>query len=219
MIVRRVLAMCLVPLAIVSGYSSGLPAPSATTTGRTAATGSRVAVVVDTSQATANSMNFLRSAVATLITRLPEGTEVLLATTGRRLQVRVAPTVDRRKAADSANAMTSDGGPTVLLDGLLEIDERFMRNVNGRNGVFVLVTGDGSESSKSEGTAFNSWLATLSARSIVAHAVVLKTGNGVPEVVAKAIAGATGGRCETIGSAALLQDKMEAIAAMVAQLR
>ncbi|HZR25930.1 MAG TPA: hypothetical protein VFA59_20185, partial [Vicinamibacterales bacterium] len=89
-----------------------------------------VAVMVDTSQATAASMNLVRTAVATFIGGLPPVDEVLLATTGRRMQVRVAPTTDRKKAVDSANGMTADGGPTVLMDGLLEIDSRFIRKGN-----------------------------------------------------------------------------------------
>jgi hypothetical protein len=40
---------------------------------------------------------------------------------------------------------------------------------------------------------------------------VLKSGNGPPEVIANALAQATGGRCETIGNAGLLQEKMSAI--------
>ena len=185
------------------------------TTG-SAAVGTRVAVLVDTSQGTAASMTFLRSAVASLITGLPEGTEVLLATTGRRLQVRVPPTIDRRKAADSAAAMTSDGGATVLMDGLLEVDERFMRTASDRTSVFVIVTSDGSESSRTDPDAFNAWLRTLPPRGVVAHAVVLKSGNGVPEVVANAIAQATGGRCETIGNAGLLKEKMDALSGRLA---
>jgi hypothetical protein len=173
----------------------------------------RVAVLVDTSQGTAGAMNFLRPALATLIAGLPEGTEVLLATTGRRLQVRVQPTADRKKAADSANGMASDGGGTVLMDGLLEIDDRFMKKAANRKPVFIVVTSDGSESSRTEGDAFNAWLRTLAQRGVVAHAIVLKSGNGLPEVVANALTQATGGRCETIGNPGLLKEKTDALGA------
>ena len=172
-----------------------------------------VAVMVDTSQATAASMNLVRTAVATFIGGLPPVDEVLLATTGRRMQVRVAPTTDRKKAVDSANGMTADGGPTVLMDGLLEIDSRFIRKGN-RNATFVIVTGDGTESSKGEPDAFNAWLKVLSTRGLVAHAVVLKSSsNGLPEVIANAVVQATGGRLETIGNAGSLLEKLDGIAA------
>jgi len=182
--------------------------------------GMRVAVVVDTSQATVGSFNLVRPAASTLIEGLPEGTEVLLATTGRRMQVRVPPTTDRKKLLDSARGLTSDGGPTVLMDGLLEIDERFMRKANDRKPVFVIVTGDGSEGSvRTDGAAFNTWLRTLAPRGVVAHAVVLKSGNGLPEVVANAMTQATNGHFETIGNAGLLQGKMEALAALLSNGR
>jgi hypothetical protein len=173
----------------------------------------RIAVLVDTSQATAGAMSFLRSSVAALIAGLPEGTEVLLATTGRRLQVRVPPTLDRKKAADSANGMASDGGGTVLMDGLLEIDDRFMKKAADRKSIFIVVTADGSENSRTEGDAFNAWLRTLPSRGVVAHAIVLKSGSGLPEVVANALTQATGGRCETIGNPGLLKEKTDALGA------
>src|SRR5215831_15269024 len=115
----------------------------------------RVAILVDTSQATAGSINFVRSAVSTLIARLADDTEVVIVTTGRRAQVRTPPTTDRKKAQDSANGLTADGGGTALMDGLVEVDERFMRKAGDRKPVFVVVTGDGSENSKIDGDAFN----------------------------------------------------------------
>lgn len=173
----------------------------------------RVAILVDTSQATAGAMNFVRAATAALISGLPDDTEVLLATTGRRLQVRLAPTTDRQKALGSTKGLTSDGGPTVLMDALLEIDDRFMRKSADRAPVFVILTGDGSESSKTDGDQFNSWLKTLPARHIAAHAVILKNGNGVPEVVAHALCQATQGRCEAVGNGGLLEERMASLAA------
>lgn len=177
-----------------------------------------VAVLVDTSQATATSTNFLRSSVAAFIGGLSPTTDVLLATTGRRLQVRLAPTADRKKAIESANGITSDGGPTVLMDGLLEVDSRFIKKAN-RKATIVIITGDGSESSRGEPDAFNEWLRTLATRGIVAHAVVLKSGsNGLPEVVANAVVRSTGGRLETIGNPGLLKEKMDLLLAKITEL-
>jgi VWA domain-containing protein len=173
----------------------------------------RVAMLVDTSQATAGAMNFVRSAVGALIAGLPDDTELLLATTGRRVQVRLAPTTDRQKALASAKGLTSDGGPTVLMDALLELDDRFMRKSVDRTAVFVILTGDGSESSKTDGDQFNTWLKTLPGRGLAAHAVILKNGNGVPEVVAHALCQATQGRCEAVGNGGLLAEKMASLAA------
>ena len=137
---------------------------------------------------------------------------MLLVTTGRRVQVRVPPTTDHKKLEDSARGLLSDNGPTPLADALLEIDERFMTAKN-RRPVFVILTGDGSESStRSDDKQFGSWLDHLAARGVRAHAVVLKTGNGVPEAIAGAVVRATGGHFETVSSGTALGDKLKSIA-------
>jgi len=48
---------------------------------------------------------------------------------------------------NAANGLFSDGGATPLMDALMEVDDRFMRKVEDRWPVFVLVSGDGAESS------------------------------------------------------------------------
>jgi Mg-chelatase subunit ChlD len=171
----------------------------------------RIAILVDTSAGTSSSLHLIKSAVASFAESLPDGPEVMLVSTGRRMQVRVPPTTDRKKVAQSANGLSADGGPTPLMEGVLEVDERFMRK--GVRPVYVLVTSDGSESS-AQGTSekFNAWLPTLGPRHAVAHAVVLKSANGFPEQVAKALAQASGGVFETIGNAGVLGDRLKAIA-------
>jgi hypothetical protein len=171
----------------------------------------RIAILVDTSAGTSTSLHVIKSAVASFVETLPDGAEILLVSTGRRTQVRLPPTTDRKKVAQSANGISADGGPTPLMESVLEIDERFMRR--GVRPVYVLVTSDGSESS-AQGTAdkFNAWLPTLGARHAVAHAIVLKSGNGFPEQVARALVQSTGGVFETIGNAGVLGDRLKVIA-------
>jgi Mg-chelatase subunit ChlD len=171
----------------------------------------RIAILVDTSLGTSTSLHLIKSAVASFIEALPEGPEVMLVSTGRRAQVRVQPTTDRKKVAQSVNGISSDGGPTPLMEAVLEVDERFMRK--GVRPMYVLVTSDGSESSaQGTGEKFNAWLPTLGPRHAVAHAVVLKSGNGFPEQIARALVQATGGVFETIGNAGLLADRLKVIA-------
>lgn len=195
-------------LSLIAAALVSLTAPAAA---RQSAAPMRLAVLVDTSAGTSTSLHLIKSAVASFIEALPDGLEVLLVSTGRRTQVRVPPTTDRKRVAESANGLSADGGPTPLMESILEIDERFMRK--GVRPVYVLVTSDGSESSR-QGTAekFNAWLPTLAPRHAVAHAVVLKLGNGFPEQIAKALVQATGGVFQTIGNAGALGDRLEAIA-------
>jgi hypothetical protein len=173
----------------------------------------RIALVVDTSAGTSSSLHLLRASLAEFVDTLPPGPEMLLASTGRRMQVRVPPTADHQKVAQSLRGLTADGGPTPLIDAVLEIDERFMRKPTLLAPVYVIVTGDGSENSAPlSGEKFNAWLQTLSARGVAAHAVVLKTGVGLPEQVVKAMTQATRGHFGTIGNAAGLGEALKPIA-------
>ncbi|HEY1911376.1 MAG TPA: VWA domain-containing protein, partial [Vicinamibacterales bacterium] len=85
----------------------------------------RIALMVDTSAATSGSITLIREGVVAFLDALPPEHEVLLVSTGRRTQVRVPPTTDRKKLKDSARGLSNDNGPTPLIDGLLEIDGRF----------------------------------------------------------------------------------------------
>lgn len=170
----------------------------------------RLALLVDTSDGTKPAITQLRSAVAGFLDALPPGHELLLVSTGRRTQVRVPPTTDYEKVRKSANSLTVDGGATPLGDALVEIDRRFMKGVEGRSPRFVVVTGDGSESSV--GTeAFNAWLQTTPGR-IVVDAIVIKTGNGVPEAMVRAVTQATHGKLDMVGITGGVVDKLSALA-------
>ena len=151
--------------------------------------------------------------MTTFLDALPPDVEVLIVSTGRRIQVRQMPTTDRKKAKDSVTGLMADGGPTPLMDALRDIDERFLRGPGDRWPVFVIVTGDGSENSKNtDAPSFNAWLRTLPPRRIVAHAIVLKTTDGFAETIARMVVQATGGHLETVGNGGLLAARLKALA-------
>lgn len=173
-------------------------------------------MIVDTSEATSGPMNHLRDAVAGFFDALPAGEEALLASTGRRVQVRVPPTTDHAALRGSAASLTSDLGPTALLDALHQIDDRFMRTARDRRPVWILLTGDGVESSTpADVDWFNAWLPSLRARGHVAHALVFKTGNGMPETIARLLAQSTGGHFETVGAGAMLPARFKALVELI----
>lgn len=169
----------------------------------TAARAMRVALLVDTSAATASAIVQIRAAVSAFLEALPPEHEVLLVTTGRRTQVRVPPTTDRAKLKGSASGMLSENGPTALMDSLVAVDDRFMRKAGERWPVFVIITGDGSESSKEvEEKGFNRWIGELSQRGVSANAIVLKAASvGLPEAIASMLAQATHGHYAPLGLA------------------
>src|SRR5262249_22013718 len=176
----------------------------------------RIALLVDTSAATSGILQLVRPALVSLIDAVPADAELLLVSTGRRTQVRVPPTADREKVKRSATSLLADGGATTLIDALMEVDQRFMQKASDRSPVFVILTGDGSESSGTDGTAFTAWLRGLAARHVTAHAVVVKSGNGAAEIVARAASQATGGLFETVSSGTL-DLAIKAVVARIAQ--
>src|SRR5262249_40996974 len=81
----------------------------------------------------------------------------------------------------SASAMLSENGPTALMDALVDVDERFMRKTGDRWPVFVILTGDGNDSSKTDEQEFNRWMADIRRRGVSVNAIVLKASTlGLP---------------------------------------
>lgn len=177
----------------------------------------RIALLVDTSAGTREDLPQLRRGLTALLAAIPDDQEIALISTGRRVETRVPPTLDRKKLQNSVNSLLPGDGPTPLMDAIIEVDERFMRNAGNRSPLFVIITGDGSESSKLvEGETFNRWLTTLQRRRVVAHAIVLKKGNGIPEVIAAAVARITGGYFEAVGTGALLATRLQSLGEQIA---
>ena len=176
----------------------------------------RIALIVDTSAATASVLQLLRPAVIALVDAVPADADLLLVSAGRRAQVRVPPTTDHARIKSSVQGLVADGGPTPLIDALLEIDDRFMKKAADRWPVYVIITGDGSESSRTEGDVFSNWLTTLAARHVSGHAVVIKTGNGLPESIARAVTQAAPGHFETV-SGGNVEKALKSLGTLIAE--
>ena len=174
----------------------------------------RIALMLDTSDAAASALTHIRAAVANFLDALPPEDEVILITTGRQVRVRVPPTTDRKKLKDAAAGLFTDGAGTVLMDGLLEIDERFFKKADDRWPVYVIFTSDGTESSTgSREKEFMKWTPMLGPRGVTVHAFVFKTpkGSGMPDVVAENLTQNTGGRYDVMNTTTALPDKMKAL--------
>ena len=179
----------------------------------------RIALMLDTSDAAASALTHMRAAVANFLDALPPEDEVILITTGRQMRVRVPPTTDRKKLKDAAAGLFTDGAGTVLMDGLLEIDERFYKKADDRWPVFVIFTSDGTESSTgSREKEFMKWTPLLGPRGFTVHAFVLKTpkGSGMPDVVVENLTHNTGGRYDVMNTTTALPDKMKALGEQLA---
>jgi hypothetical protein len=175
----------------------------------------RIALLVDTSAATASAIVQIRAAVVAFLDALPPEHEVLLVTTGRRTQVRVPPTTDRTKLKGNVSGMLPELGPTALLDSLAAVDARFMRKAGDRSPVFVVLTADGSENSHDlDQKGFNQWVDDIVRRRVSVNAILLKTSaNGVPESIASGLAQATNGHYVSMGIAGNIAEAMAQLAA------
>jgi hypothetical protein len=179
----------------------------------------RIALFLDTSDAAASALTHMRAGTLAFLDALPPEDEVLLVTTGRQARVRVQPTTDRKKLKDTAGGLFTDGAGSVLMDGLLEIDDRFFKKAQDVWPVFVLFTSDGTESSAgAREKEFTKWAAALGGRGVTVHALVLKTNKsgGMPDVVATNLTQNTGGRYDMMNTTNALPDKMKALAQQLA---
>ncbi len=174
----------------------------------------RIALMLDTSDAAASALTHMRAGAIAFLDALPPEDEVLLVTTGRQMRVRVPPTTDRKKLKDTAAGLFTDGAGTVLMDGLLELDDRFFKKADDRWPVFVIFTSDGTEASTgSREKEFMKWSPLLGPRGITVHAFVLKTpkGSGTPEIVAENLTQNTGGRYDVMNTTTALPEKLKAL--------
>lgn len=180
----------------------------------------RIALILDTSDAAAPAINHLRAGVIAFLDALPPEDEVLLVTTGRQVRVRVPPSTDRKKLKDTAAGLFSDGGGTVLMDALLELDERFYKKgADDRWPEFVIFTSDGTEGSAgAREKEFQKWALALAPRGITSHAFVFKTpkGSGMPEVIAENLSQNTSGRYDVMNTTTALPEKMKALGEQLA---
>ena len=174
----------------------------------------RIALMLDTSDAAAPALTHMRAGALAFLDALPPEDEVILITTGRQMRVRVPPSTDRKKLKDTAAGLFTDGAGTVLMDGLLEIDDRFFKKSDDRWPVFVIFTSDGTEGSQgAREKEFLKWSPLIGARGITVHAFVMKTpkSSGMPEIVAENLTQNTGGRYDVMNTTTALPEKMKAL--------
>lgn len=178
----------------------------------------RIALLVDTSDGMNTALNHIRAGLIAFLEAVPPEAEVVLISTGRQMRVRVPPTKDRKKLTDAAAGLFMDGGGTVLIDGLLETDERFIKKAEDRWPVFVIITSDGTEGSAgAHEKEFNQWALTIGSRGASVHALVLKAkGSGLPEIVASTLTQNAGGRYDFMNTTNALPEKMKTLGLQLA---
>ncbi|HMD33726.1 MAG TPA: hypothetical protein VKH42_02105, partial [Vicinamibacterales bacterium] len=109
----------------------------------------RIALLVDNGPLMTTIIKELRAGLAAFFDEAPARHEIVFATLGRRFVVREPMTDDYARLKKSAAVLLAEhDGPTLLLDGILEADDKFFRTTRDRELIMVIVTTDNADSSK-----------------------------------------------------------------------
>jgi Mg-chelatase subunit ChlD len=190
--------------------------PRTVTRVKVAADPMRIVLLVDTSHNVQPSIDAIRTAVQTFVDGIPPQHEIALITIGNTPVVRQAPTTDHVKLKDLAKKLTTSGS-TILLSGLLEMYDRFLRNATDRWPLMVIVTSDGEEGSSGGDTAkFTAAAQDMQMKDVIVHAVVLSVmGQGLEVQISRALTQATAGHYDSISAASALPAKMDELAKII----
>ena len=139
----------------------------------------KVALLVDNSDAAAQSLNPLRDGLSAFLDALPPEHEVGLFTIAGQVRRRVDFTTDRDELKERASGLFVDRNTGVIyIDGLVETWERRFDDDDAWP-VFVALVYDGAEGSRStQQDEFNEFAFELQMRAATVHAVLVSTRGG-----------------------------------------
>jgi VWA domain-containing protein len=182
-----------------------------------ATTPMRIVLMVDASGPAARFIPDFRSALNVFVDALPPEHEVVLVSISDQLRVRMPPTTDRARLRTAIANFSADGGGTVLVDGVLEADRRFLRAAD-RWPVFVVLT---TATTLTHGSVpveeFNAFLHNFSVRAGSAHTIVVRgaQAGGLNAEVARVMAETSHGLFDQLAITNSLPDRMKVIAARI----
>jgi hypothetical protein len=107
----------------------------------------KLTVLVDNSQATANAFVQLREGLRGLFEELPAGVEMSLLTIAPQPRWVVRPTRDRQKVIESIGLISPDSGAAKFLDALVEAGNRIAKDEGRHFPVILIIGSDGIEGS------------------------------------------------------------------------
>ena len=168
----------------------------------------KVALLVDNSDAAAQSLNPLRDGLSAFLDALPPEHEVGLFTIAGQVRRRVDFTTDREELKERATGLFVDRNTGVIyIDGLVETWERRFDDDDAWP-VFVALVYDGAEGSRSvQQDEFNRFAFELQMRAATVHAVLVSTrGGNVQTEVSTFLARNTGGTYRALAAATALPD-------------
>ena len=109
----------------------------------------RIVILVDNSQALIDEMPLVRRGLRQFLNSLPQNHELMLVTTGGQMNIRVQPTRDYLDVLQAANEIqVNQSSGNALLATVEEIYERYLRGVERRYLVLVIISNDGADMSQ-----------------------------------------------------------------------
>jgi hypothetical protein len=140
----------------------------------------RIALLVDNGDEAVGVLKPLRTGLQAFIDGIPAQDEVAILTFGRQIEIRTAPTTDRRRLRQVAASITADyGSGTALVESLLQAHRQFTRGPGSRWPVFVIVTADHAEISRQKQTEFNAFVSELQQTQATVYAVLFSADRGL----------------------------------------
>ena len=185
----------------------------------------RIALIVDTSAQASGHLTAIRNGLHEFLRAIPPEDEVVLVGTGGQVRVRVEPTFDRRKLNSAVDNLFAEGGAPVLLDGLRESWERFLRDARDRWPVFVAIGSNGPDGSSTRESQFLDFIGELQRAAANVHIILLPSGQRTSRATAITsslnVTKYTGGHYEALAVSTALPARMKALGEQIAaqQLR
>jgi hypothetical protein len=210
------------PLVVTAALVFALNAPAVTLAQEGAQPGDpmRIAILVDNSQTPLEPLPQIRRGLQQLISALPPNHELMLVTTGGQMNVRVQPTRDYleiQQAVGEINFMRSMGN--ALIGSVQEVYERYLRTVERRFPMIVIVSTDGQDmSQRVTDKSVNELLQGLTKSGVLVNAVLLtSTGTSLIRNVTLEMIKRTGGAYESATIATAIPARLKVMSGRIAQ--
>ena len=207
-------------VAIVCALALAAPAGASAQEGPQPGDPMRIAILVDNSQTPLEPLPQIRRGLQQFVNALPPNHELMLVTTGGQMNVRVQPTRDYleiQEAIGEINYMRSMGN--ALIGSVHEVYDRYMRTVERRYPMIVIVSTDGQDmSQRISDKSVNEMLQGLTRTGVMVNAILLtSTGTSLIRNVTLEMLKRTGGAYESATVATALPARMKVMAGTIAQ--
>jgi hypothetical protein len=179
----------------------------------------RIVILVDNSQTPLEPLPQIRRGLQQFVNALPPNHELMLVTTGGSMNIRVQPTRDYLEVLEAVgeiNFMRSSGN--ALIGSVQEIFDRYLRTVERRFPMMVIVSTDGADfSQRVTDKSVNELLQGLTKSGVLVNAVLLTTSaTSMIRKVTLEMIKRTGGAYESATIATALPARMKVMAGRIA---